>query len=98
MENESEGLALTKEERRRRRAEIRKQEEALKAQEAAFLAQQAAVQAQKAAMGYASSDSNPDPELTKSPVRKRKSDVLAEASPVKHKSEQARRISEAEHD
>lgn len=86
MENEVEPV-LSKEERRRRKAEIRKREEELKAQEAAIEAQRAAMKAQKAAMDFDSSDSDGAPSSVKSPARKRKSDVLAEASPVKHKSE-----------
>lgn len=73
MDNEMEGPALTKEEKRRKRAEIDRQ--------------MAELAAEKAAMCGDISDSDAAPSPVKSPGRKRKSDVLAEASPVKLKSE-----------
>lgn len=69
MEQTEEPRKLSKEEKRRKREEIDRQMAKLAAQAAA----------------YEESGSEEDQPGPSSPPRKRKSDVLAEASPVKHK-------------
>jgi hypothetical protein len=68
MDAAEEVKKLSKEEKRRRKEEIAREMARLKAEEAAI-------------EEAGSEDDQPGPS---SPARKRKSDVLAEASPVKH--------------
>lgn len=70
---------LTKEEKRRRKAEIKAQMAKLAEQAAAFDTDASDSD------GASTQTKSPIKSLVNSPVRKRKSDVLAEASPVKQK-------------
>jgi hypothetical protein len=69
--DQTDAPVLSKEEKRRKKAEIKEQMAKLAEQAAAFETD--------------ASDSDAASPPTKSPVRKRKSEVLAEASPVKQK-------------
>jgi hypothetical protein len=84
MDDQAIAKALAKDERRRKKAELDRQ---MAEQQAAADRRIAELAAQKAAMGGDTSDSDAASPPAKSPVRKRKSDVLAEASPVKQKGE-----------
>lgn len=88
MEGQTEEKLLAKEEKKRKRAELDSRLAKLAADEAKLAAERAKILAEAVAADTGSLDSDAAPSLAKSPVRKRKSDVLAEASPVKQKGTQ----------